>query len=516
MAENNQYFLFMVTQDIDHHIGSNAQEINEKTEALIGENLDYCYTIEHNRCTRDVWNIQEKKYEKEYKKINFHTVVKVKKKRTISSIAGTLGVEPQYVEKPKTKGPTAESRMLAYLIHACQPKKVKYNPSEVVYSTGATPYMEVWAKNKKDWDLWLSKARNELAEITVDEILEKIENEEIVDKNQILLTDEYYRCYSRNSKKIDNALEIASQRRMARGVQNIKEGNLKQVIFITGEPRSGKSYLTDQITQNLAKEKNWLVAEGAASNCFDDYKGEEIFVLDDARGSSMKAEEWTRFLDPRKANRGSARFHNKMMTPQIIVFNCYKDVDEFFYFTKGISESEKSEALDQFIGRILIRLVVHGPNDVDVSFSHERPTTRAIEFTNRHGDYERHVVETEHSFVTICEHQTNENVVALVAAMVCANQHSGRVTEAMMEAVAKLNIPYNNILDEDERLLIEEKRSIEEQEAIEQEQIRQKKKEEKAQIEEEYLNWVLCHYTLEEIKKMQEEVQKSVEEMFSV
>ena len=101
MVENNQYFLFMVTQDIDHHIGSSAQEINDKIEALIGENLEHCYTIEHNRCTRDVWNIQEKKYEKEYKKINFHTVVKVKKKRTISSIAETLGIEQQYVEKAK-------------------------------------------------------------------------------------------------------------------------------------------------------------------------------------------------------------------------------------------------------------------------------------------------------------------------------------------------------------------------------------------------------------------------------
>lgn len=516
MAENNQYFLFMVTQDIAHHIGSNAQEINSKIENLIGENLEHCYTIEHNRCTRDVWNIQEKKYEKEYKNSHAHSVIKVKRKRTISSIAETLGIEEQYVEKPKTKGPKAESVMLAYLIHACQPSKVPYEPSEVVSSSSATPYEEVWAKNKKEWDLWLSKARNKQAEITVDEILEKIESEEIVDKNQILLTDEYYRCYSRNSKKIDNALEIASQRRQARGVQKIKDGNLKQVIFITGEPRKGKSYLTDQIAQNLAKEKGWLVGEGAVSNCFDDYHGEEIFVLDDARGSSMKAEEWTRFLDPRKANRGSARFRNKVMSPQIIVFNCFKDVDEFFFFTKGLGKNDKSEALDQFIGRILIRLVVHGPNDIDVSLSHERPSTRAIEFTNSYGENERHVVETEHSFVTICEHQTNENVVALVAAMVCANQHAGRVTDAMLDAVAKLQIPYNNVLEEDEKILLEEKSSIEEQEAIEQEQAKQKKMEEKKQIEDTYLNWILCHYTLEEIKEMQEKVQKSVDEMFSV
>ncbi len=447
--QNTQFTLFMITQDLEHHIGKSAKKINDQVENRVGENYEFAHTIVHNRDCQCVWNYQKKQYEAVPKNEHAHTVLKLKKKVTINALADLLGIEPQYIEKPKA-GNNALGKMLAYLIHARDPDKFLYDPTEVYSSVGAIPYTEIYAKNKKQWEMDRARVRTKQTEIETDDLIEKIETGEIIDREQILLTDEYYRCYSRNSGRIDKALEIASQRRQAQNVQRIKDGNLKQAIFITGAPRKGKSYLTDQITDALGKEHGWRVNSGAASNCFDNYNGEEIFILDDARGSSMKAEEWTRLLDPRKANWGSARFHHKMMSPQVIIFNCYKDVDEFFYFTKGIGENDKSEALDQFIGRILIRIFVHKPDDIDVSLAHERPSTRTISFEDRYGNLEEHTIHTDHSFVTLCEHQTNENVVALVSALICANQHAGKVTDAMMNAVAKLQIPYNNILLDDE------------------------------------------------------------------
>lgn len=512
---NSQYTLFMVTQELEYHFGKTAKEINEKIEEKFEDNLDFSYTNVHNDDYNEIWSYSTKSYDKVLKEFHAHSVIKVKRKMTINAVAELLEIEPQYVEKPKSKGKYAKSNMLAYLIHAKDPDKTQYDPEEVVHSKDALPYKEVYAYYKKEWDLGKAKKRTELTEIEVDDLIEKIENEEIIDKNQILLTDSYFRCYSRHSTRIDRALEIAAERRMARGVQSIKEGSLKQVIFITGEPRKGKSYLTDQITSTLAKEKSWLVGEGAVSNCLDDYNGEEIFVLDDARGSSMKAEEWTRLLDPRKANRGAARYHNRLMSPQVIVFNCYKDIDEFFYFTKGIGEADKSEALDQFIGRILIRLVVHAPNDVDISLSHERPYKRELEVTDRYGNVEKKSITTEHSFVTICEHQTTENTVALVAALVCANQHSGKVTEAMMEAVGKLKVPYKNVLEEDETLLLEAQKSEEEREALLQAEKEKELERKKAEEEEAFKNR-LSKLSVEDFLKLKEEYNQEFEEMFSI
>lgn len=444
---NSQFTLFMITQSLEYHIGKTKEEITEKLEERLGENFEWSHTIIHNRDCELEWNFNSLQYDEIPKLEHAHTVLKVKKKVTINSLAGLLNIQPQYIEKPKA-GNNAKDKMLAYLIHARDPDKFLYEPTDVFSSIGAVPYTEIYSKKKKAWDLDRAKARTKQTEIETDDLIEKIENGEIISREQILLTDEYYRCYSRNSHRIDKALEIASQRRQAQGVQRIKDGFLKQVIFITGKPRKGKSYITDQISGALSEKNGWLVGEGAVSNCFDDYNGEEIFVIDDARGSSMKAEEWTRLLDPRKANRGSARFHNKVMSPQIIIFNCYKDVDEFFYFTKGIGMNEKSEALDQFIGRILIRIVVKEANDIDVFLSHERPSKREIEVRTKNGT-EHHMIKTDHSFVPLCKHQTNENVVALVSALICANQHAGRVTDAMLNAVSQLGISYNeNILNE--------------------------------------------------------------------
>lgn len=443
--KNTQFHLFMITQDLEHHIGKTPTEVNQEIEKRLGDNFKYSHTIMHDRCYTTEWDYQEKKYKPVLKRKHMHTVLKVNKKMTINAISEALDIPAQYIEKPKA-GKNAEDYMLAYLIHAREPDKVLYEPNEVTSSNSAIPYSSIYSQRKKNWELDRAKKRTKQTEIETDDLIEKIEIGEIVDVDQILLTDEYYRCYSRNSTRIDKALEIASRRRQAQNVQLIKEGNLKQVIFITGAPRKGKSYLTDQITHKIAQDKNWLIGEGAISNCLDDYNGEEIFVLDDVRGSAMKAEEWTRLLDPRRANRGSARYHNKMMSPQLIIFNCYKDVDEFFYFTKGISEHEKSEAIDQFIGRILIRIVVHAKDDIDLSLSDEKPSERYLEIIDKDGYPEYKLIKTEHSFVTICEHQTNENIIALVSALICANQHSGKVTDAMMNAIATVNKEYNNVL----------------------------------------------------------------------
>lgn len=463
---NTQFQLFMVTQDIDRHIGQNAEEINQAIEDRVGENLLWSYTNIHAGDTQSVWDFERKQFFDVEKLIHAHSVIRVKKKITINALADMLGIEPQYVERPKA-GNNAESKMLAYLVHARDSDKKQYDPFRVVASRDAIPYYEIYAKNKKQWDKDRAVDRTKKTEIDEDYIIEKIEEGEIVDADQIILTDEYYRVYSRHPERIDRALKISARRRQLKNAEAIRGGQLKQIVYITGKPRVGKSYLTDVIINAIRTKMpggdKWLLCDANTDNCFDKYAGQEIMLIDDARGDAMKANQWTRFLDPRRVNEGTARYNDKLVSARVIIFNSYYSVDRFFYFTKGIGENDKSEALDQFIGRIGVHLTVHGRDDIDLAVSDYKPSMRYIEIEDRHGKTERHKIVTEHSFATICEHQTVENIAALTVAIIAANQHAGRVTDAIMDAVASTGIPYRDII-EIRAKAIEEKRAAEEAE----------------------------------------------------
>ena len=349
--------------------------------------IDEMHAIVHNKDTREVWDGVSSGYVIEQKPDHIHIVCRFGKDTdgkikggTLTKIASTLGVEPQYVEKPK-KGKFAYDNMLAYLIHIKYADKAQYNPADVITCTAThkgqpcgngKEFMEYYNERKKEWLEGKAKVKAEAAKVNIDNLEERILTGEIC-RNQILLTDELYDIYARNKRRCDDALDTYAQRKIAKTVQAMENGKFKlSVFFITGKSHSGKSMFTDALVKHVKKEaetelgEQWSVCSVAASNPFDEYMGEEILVMDDLRGMALTASDWLKLLDPDRSPRVSARYRNKQMACRAIIINSEKDILDFFYYMKGAGGGDRGEAMDQFYRRIMARVMVYRVPDTDI------------------------------------------------------------------------------------------------------------------------------------------------------
>lgn len=302
---------------------------------------------------------------------------------TLPQVAAVIGVEPQYIGKAPA-GRYGWDNMLSYAIHAKDAQKYQYDPAEVA-SGGAvkkddagnpvplwTPYQEIYRDRRYDWEKGRAKKTAKSAADDVDTLEAKILLGEVT-RNQVLLTDAYYEIYARNKRRCDDAFDTYIQRKIARTMQAMESGEFRvSVYFVTGKSHSGKSFFTDALAARIRYDaknqlgQDWSVCSCAASNPFDEYDGSEILVMDDLRGMALTASDWLKLMDPDRISMGSARYRNKRIAARCIIINSEKDVVEFFYYMKGNSGGDRSEAMDQFFRRIIARVVVYRvPDDVD-------------------------------------------------------------------------------------------------------------------------------------------------------
>lgn len=413
--KENDLTAFMLVQQLDTDYYDWTDEEKKAIESkdclaitnVIGERLHAAgmivaemHCIIHDKDNREVWDNTVNNYVIEQKPEHIHCLVRFWKDEkgklhggTLPKISQVIGVEPQYIEKPK-KGSYAYDNMLAYLIHIKYADKAQYEPESVCSGGMAIagepqykPYMEYYNERKKEWLDGRAKMKVEQAKMSIDILEEKILTGEVC-RNQILLTDQFYDIYARNKRRCDDALDTYAQRKIALTVQAMENGEFKlSVFFIKGASGSGKSMFTDRLVKHLQKDaktklgEDWTVCSVAASNPFDEYLGEDILVMDDLRGMSLTASDWLKLLDPDRASYGSARYKNKKMACRVIIINSEKDELEFFYYLKNSGGGDRSEALDQFFRRIMACVKVYRvPDNLDC----RRIEVGSMQETNRY------------------------------------------------------------------------------------------------------------------------------------
>lgn len=225
------------------------------------------HVIVHERDSREVWDDTLHRYIIELKVPHFHAVIKFLKNDkgkvlsgTINQIANAVGVEPEYVAKAK-KGGYAWDDMLSYLIHIKYVNKAQYDPQEV-YSCGVTingvdtwtPYMDIYRNRKKAWEDGRAMVTAKQAKVDVEILEEKVLMGELK-KGQVLLTDELYNIYARNKRRIDDAFDTYADRKIAKTIQAMENGEFKlSVFFVTGASHSGKSIFTDCLVARIKKD----------------------------------------------------------------------------------------------------------------------------------------------------------------------------------------------------------------------------------------------------------------------
>jgi len=184
-----------------------------------------------------------------------------------------------------------------------------------------------------------------------------------------MYSDEYFDIYARNTVRCDNAFNTYGQRKSFKSKQALNRGEfILSVYFIKGESNSGKTRLANDVTEHIISymyEKTgepWSVYYAATKNALDDYRGEEIILMDESRGTAMTATEWLLLLDPYNASPAAARYKNKpIVASRVVIITSTIEPREFFYFsTKKDTVEEK---IDQFIRRLTAYIHVYDVRD---------------------------------------------------------------------------------------------------------------------------------------------------------
>ena len=370
----------------EHYTGWSAEELKALDLARQGKVEELCRVINlrlynagipavelhgiiHDDDWRSKWDELEKKSIREKKENHVHITVKfyeddTHKGATIKQVSDAVGIPSNMIEKAQ-KGRFAYDNMLAYLIHAKDAGKTPYDPHKVcsfgLVDKDKKPmfhnYMDIYEDRKLDWEKGRAKKTTQQAKVDVDMLVEMVLTGQVT-RAQVVLTDDYYAIYSRNSKQVDDAFRVYGERRAYKTLQALENGEYKlSVFFITGDAGAGKTRLAKAFVDALIKasadyDDAWRVCHTAATNPMDDYNGEEILFMDDVRGSALSASDWLKLLDPYNASPASARYHNKMPVCRAIVITSTKEPVEFFYYCKAMGGGDRSEALDQFMRRI--------------------------------------------------------------------------------------------------------------------------------------------------------------------
>ncbi len=282
-------------------------------------------------------------------------------------LAFGIGVEPQYVEKPG-RGRYAYDNMLSYLTHVKYADKHQYAPSEVATVRGPD-YLGIDAQRRETWLKGRAHVKKKVVAENFEDMRERVLQGEIT-RDQIMLTDELFDIYSRHQREIDDALSAYGQRRAYRAAAKLRAGAFStHVVFVHGDAGIGKTrFATDFITEAInaanAHGERWQVYRAATGNPLDDWRGEEVLLLDDLRASAMDANDWLLLLDPYNASPAKARYKNKgEVAPRLIVITATIEPVEFFYYAR--QKGNVDEALDQFIRRLASVVKVYRADDIN-------------------------------------------------------------------------------------------------------------------------------------------------------
>lgn len=343
--------------------------------------LDDAHGILHGDDTQQGWDDATASMVEVPKFLHLHLLLKFEsreKSAAVEKLAAILGVEVQYLELDKSRGGAPveacgkkiaqqHDNGLAYLTHVKYPEKFQYPPEQVA-SVRGMDYLQVYRERYQAWLKGRAHIKAKRAKLEFEAFREMVLQGEVT-RDQIMLTDDLFDVYSRHQREIDDALSAYGQRRAYRAAAKLRAGEFStQVVYIHGDAGVGKTrfataFIQQAISYAQAQGERWQVYRAATSNPLDDWRGEEIMLLDDLRASAMDANDWLLLLDPHNASPARARYKNKgEVAPRLIVITATIEPVEFFFYAR--QKGNVDEALDQFIRRLQSVVKVYREDDI--------------------------------------------------------------------------------------------------------------------------------------------------------
>lgn len=290
-CEVMQYFQFM-------DINKEDVDILEKRIQCISNLETYCLAI-HDCDTKEDGTPKD---------AHFHVVLTFgKSTKTAKSIGDAIGVAPQYVERIKSTTLKAQ----VYICHANAPEKFQYNPEIIRANFNYPSLVEKWKAQEK---------KEKTIHIIVDDIRKGVIREYNATKYISI------EIFAKNRTLIENALRWYRMNKLTDKNRNIK------VFWYEGETGTGKTTYAKML---LCEKQNLSYCLSSSSNDpLQDYKGEDVLILDDLRDDGLRFQDFIKLLDNHTTSSYSSRYSNKAFIGDIIIITTTKPLYEWFADTK--------------------------------------------------------------------------------------------------------------------------------------------------------------------------------------
>lgn len=176
-----------------------------------------------------------------------------------------------------------------------------------------------------DWYKVQSQARQE---ITLQSVIEKIVSGEIRQYNQVeLITPD---IWTKHRTRITNAFDYYTEK-----VCMDKDREL-MTIYFSGSTAMGKTTFAKHYCDIRGLSK---CISSASNDILQDYKGEDVLILDDFRGDARKGDkhrtlefhDFLKLLDPHTRSTGKSRYHNKAFIGDLIIITSTRPLCDLYY-----------------------------------------------------------------------------------------------------------------------------------------------------------------------------------------
>lgn len=302
---------------------------------------DIKHTLELNQYVKDfamiVHDSDVDEHENEVEP-HLHVFLKMNQQKSVDYIADLFQDTSNYVEffNKNTKGHNEQNGYL-YLLHKTKnaENKHQYDMNDLIVPDDSDLKQRInkWIENYEES---LSKYQSKRRKTVVESILNDYA-EGLMDKNELResLTNLELAKHQKLIKDIDNVLVESAY------IEYIEENRQqnKKVIWLFGEPGSGKTFLSHKLA-NQYTDKDDIFVTSSNRDPFEDYFKERVVILEEFRNeTNIGTNELLQLLDKTnpKFNAGS-RYKNKKIMAELIIINSIRSPDYFMPYDEPLQQ----------------------------------------------------------------------------------------------------------------------------------------------------------------------------------
>lgn len=158
-------------------------------------------------------------------------------------------------------------------------------------------------------------------EITIQGVMESINSGRIREYNQFIEIP--IELWAKYKTRIENALIYYRERICMDKNRNVA------VIFISGAAGSGKTTFAKDYC--CSQNKSYCISS-SSNDPLQDYKGEDVLILDDLRDDSFNYHDFLKLLDNHTLSSSKSRYHNKAFIGDTIIITSVIPIDDWYFF----------------------------------------------------------------------------------------------------------------------------------------------------------------------------------------